>query len=148
MPLLLLLLGLLVAAASAAFVGLLIAYNTSGGPDYTVNLLGEHPFTMSTLGTFAAGLGLALIFALGLWAMARGGMMARRGKGRHATHRYEGRRVASERDIMARRVHDTGHEERIPVEPVHGEQHTGSTSYESQKRRPAMAFHRPHMRGH
>ena len=147
MPLLLLLLGLLVAAASAAFVGLLIAYNTSGGPEYTVNMFGEQPFTMSTLGTFAAGLGLSLIFALGLWAVGRGLMMARRGKRRHAAPRYEGRRVAAERDIMAQRVHETGHEGRIPAEPVQGE-HTGSTSYEHQKRRPAMAFHRPHLHGH
>ncbi len=145
MPLLLLLLGLLIMGATAAFVGLLIAYNTSGGPEYTVNLFGNHPFTMSTLGVFASGLGLALIFGVGLWAMLGGGILARhRGKQRHAA-RHASRQLSAERDIMANRLRETGHEERIPQEPSHGG-HTGSTSYE--KRRPMMAFHRPHLRGH
>lgn len=48
-----LVLGLLLMAGAAAFAGLLIAYNLSGGPDYTVTLLGSEPFTISTLGLFS-----------------------------------------------------------------------------------------------
>jgi hypothetical protein len=145
MPLLLLLLGLLLMAGAAAFVGLLIAYNSGGGPDYTVNLLGSHPFTTSTLGAFAGGLALALIFGLGLFAAMSGGLLSRRhGKQRHAL-RHERRQLRAERDIMANRLQETGHEEHIP-EGAGGGRHRGSTSYE--RRRPPMAFHRPHLRGH
>ncbi len=49
-----LLLGLLLMAGSAAFAGLLIAENLSGGPDYTVTLMGSEPFTISTLGRSSA----------------------------------------------------------------------------------------------
>lgn len=142
----LLLLGLLLMAATAAFIGLAIAYNTGGGPDHSVNLLGTHPFSMNTLGAFASGLALATIFGLGLWLMLGGGaLMRHRGKRRrHARH--ETRRVAAQRDTMASRLEETGHEERIPRTPE-ASAHGGSTSYERPRRRPAMSF-RPHLRGH
>ncbi|MEU3659358.1 hypothetical protein AB0E77_06250 [Streptomyces sp. NPDC032940] len=72
------LLGLLLMAGAAAFTGLLIAYNLSGGPDYTVTLLGSQPFTISTLGAFLGGVALTLIFGLGMWMVLGGTMMARR----------------------------------------------------------------------
>jgi hypothetical protein len=142
----LLLLGLLLMAATAAFVGLAIAYNTGGGPDYSVNLLGNHPFSISTLGAFASGLALATIFGLGLWLMLGGGaLMHHRGqRRRHARH--ETRKVAAQRDAMASRLQETGHGEQVPHTPEQSA-HAGATSYQ-RPRRPAMTFHRPHLRGH
>ncbi|MEU6477062.1 hypothetical protein ABZ858_09240 [Streptomyces sp. NPDC047017] len=65
-----LLIGLLLLAATGAFVGLAIAGNLSGGPDYSVSMLGNHLVTMNTLAIFSAGLALALLFCLGLSLMA------------------------------------------------------------------------------
>ncbi|WP_243436668.1 hypothetical protein [Streptomyces sp. FH025] len=64
-----LLLGLLLMAASGAFVGLLIADNLSGGPDYQVTILGHDLVTLNSLSVFLAGVALALIFCLGLAMM-------------------------------------------------------------------------------
>ncbi|GAB1330956.1 hypothetical protein [Streptomyces sennicomposti] len=61
-----LLIGLLLLAATAAFVVLAIAGNMSGGPGYPVSVLGNHIATMSPLALFSAGLALALIFCLGM----------------------------------------------------------------------------------
>ncbi|MFJ9847059.1 hypothetical protein ACIRYZ_42855 [Kitasatospora sp. NPDC101155] len=61
-----LLLGLLLMAASGAFVGLLIADNLAGGPEYQVTILGNHLVTLNTLGVFLSGVALALIFCLGV----------------------------------------------------------------------------------
>ena len=64
--------GLLLLAATAAFTGLAIADNLSGGPDYSVSVLGHHIATMNGLALFCSGLALALIFCLGLvLAMSR-----------------------------------------------------------------------------
>lgn len=71
-----LVLGLLLMAGAAAFAGLLIAYNLSGGPDYTVTLLGSEPFTISTLGAFLGGIALTLIFGLGMWMLLAGTVLA------------------------------------------------------------------------
>ncbi|MFE9173435.1 hypothetical protein ACFYNZ_28885 [Streptomyces kebangsaanensis] len=60
-----LLIGLLLLAATAAFTGLLIAGNLSGGPEHTVSVLGNDIARMNTLEAFSAGLALALIFCLG-----------------------------------------------------------------------------------
>ncbi|MBV2155388.1 hypothetical protein [Kitasatospora sp. SUK 42] len=64
-----LLLGLLLMAASGAFVGLLIADNLSGGPDYQVTILGHDLVTLNSLSVFLSGVALALIFCLGLAMM-------------------------------------------------------------------------------
>ncbi|RAJ45613.1 hypothetical protein K353_01113 [Kitasatospora sp. SolWspMP-SS2h] len=72
-----LLLGLLLFAASGAFAGLLIADNLGGGPETGVTVLGHQIATMSTLGAFLAGLALALLFCAGL-ALMRGGLRWRR----------------------------------------------------------------------
>ncbi len=96
--------GLLLAAAAAAFTALLIAFNTSGGPEYTVSLFGSHPFTISTLGAFAGGLGLALVFALGMWLM-------REGLGLHHRHTVQRGEAVGERDRLRRQLdaeHRTG----------------------------------------
>jgi hypothetical protein len=140
----LLLLGLLLMAATAAFVGLTIAYNTGAGPDYQVNLLGEHPFTMTTLGAFASGLALATLFGLGLWLMLGGGALARRRSKKRRAARHEARQMAAQRDTMASRLQETGHEEHIAEAPRPTEQ-AGATSFQTRRRR-SMPFHRPHLR--
>ncbi|MFD8480428.1 hypothetical protein [Kitasatospora sp. NPDC059673] len=75
----LLLLGLLLFAASGAFAGLLIADNLGGGPETGVTVLGQHIATISTLGAFLAGIALTLIFCAGL-LLIRSGL--------HRRHRY------------------------------------------------------------
>lgn len=92
----LLFLGLLLLAATAAFTGLAISENLGGGPHYTVSVLGNDIATMSTLAIFCAGLALALIFSLSLW-MATGGALRRR------TRRI---RMRDERDALAARLSD------------------------------------------
>ncbi|MFD5461879.1 hypothetical protein ACFWIQ_03495 [Kitasatospora sp. NPDC127059] len=64
-----LLLGLLLLAASGAFTGLLIADNLGGGPEYQVTILGNDLVKLDSLGIFLAGLALALVFCLGLAMM-------------------------------------------------------------------------------
>ncbi|MCC9708442.1 hypothetical protein E4N62_26170 [Streptomyces sp. MNU76] len=61
-------LGLLLLAATGVFTGLVIADNLSGGPEYTVSVLGQDIATMNALAIFCSGLALALIFCLGLSA--------------------------------------------------------------------------------
>jgi hypothetical protein len=103
-----LVLGLLLMAGAAAFAGLLIAYNLSGGPDYTVTLLGSDPFTISTLGAFLGGIALTLIFGLGMWMLLAGTVLARhRGKKRRRD-RETARRAAAERDELAGRLQGPG----------------------------------------
>ncbi|WP_063773556.1 hypothetical protein [Streptomyces rubellomurinus] len=60
------LLGLLLLASSGAFIGLLIADNLSGGPEYQVTVLGNDLVRLDSLGIFLAGVALALVFCLGL----------------------------------------------------------------------------------
>lgn len=65
-----LLLGLLLMSASGAFIGLLIADNLAGGPEYQATVLGNDLVTLNSLGVFLAGVALGLIFCLGLALMA------------------------------------------------------------------------------
>ncbi|MFE2332651.1 hypothetical protein [Streptomyces coelicoflavus] len=103
-----LVLGLLLMAGAAAFAGLLIAYNLSGGPDYTVTLLGSDPFTISTLGAFLGGIALTLIFGLGMWMLMAGTVLARyRGKKRRRD-RETARQATAERDVLAGRLEEGG----------------------------------------
>jgi hypothetical protein len=83
-------LGLLLLAGTGAFTALAIAGNLSGGPEYTVSVLGQHIATMNGLELFSAGLALALIFCLGL-AMLTGGAALRR-------RRHRGPRTRRPRD--------------------------------------------------
>ena len=94
--------GLLLLAATAAFTGLAIAGNLSGGPHYAVSVLDQHIATMNSLAIFCAGLALALIFTLGLATVLNA-----------ATHRPRGARPPRH----ARRttvVDDVGGPERRP----------------------------------
>ncbi|MEU9645397.1 hypothetical protein [Streptomyces sp. NPDC048188] len=112
-----LVLGLLLMAGAAAFAGLLIAYNLSGGPDYTVTLLGSEPFTISTLGAFLGGIALTLIFGLGMWMLLAGTVLARhRGKKRRGD-RETARRATAERDELAGRLEGQGSSTSAADEP-------------------------------
>ncbi|MEZ0070447.1 ABC-type dipeptide/oligopeptide/nickel transport system permease component [Streptacidiphilus sp. MAP12-20] len=73
-----LLLGLLLLGATAAFTGLIIAYNLSGGPDYPVSLFGTTIASMTSLEIFLAGLALALIFCFAVALAGVGGRLASR----------------------------------------------------------------------
>ncbi|MEU9044857.1 MULTISPECIES: hypothetical protein [unclassified Kitasatospora] len=95
-----LLLGLLLMSASGAFVGLLIADNLSGGPDYQVTILGNDLVTLNTLGVFLSGVALALLFCLGLALMR--------------STRRAGRAVGAARPARRR----VAYQEAEPVEPV------------------------------
>ncbi|MFJ8043739.1 hypothetical protein ACIRBX_24885 [Kitasatospora sp. NPDC096147] len=72
------LLGLLLLCAVAAFTGLLIADNLDGGPSYTVTVLGNDIATMNSLSIFLAGIALTLLFGIALLLLLAGSMRARR----------------------------------------------------------------------
>ncbi len=63
----LVILGGLLAGGAGAFTGLLIAYNTSGGPKYTPEIFGQSLATLTTLGVFCSGMAMGLTFCFGLW---------------------------------------------------------------------------------
>ncbi|MFE9773459.1 hypothetical protein ACFYOV_17595 [Streptomyces sp. NPDC005931] len=84
-------LGLLLVAATAAFTGLVIADNLSGGPEYAVSLFDRDIATLNTLAVFCAGLALALLFCLGL-ATAVNGAAHHHRRSRRRPHRRSHRR--------------------------------------------------------
>ena len=99
-----LILGLLLLACTAAFVGLAIADNLGGGASHSVTILGHQIAVMNGLAIFCAGLALALVFALGA-VLAMGGWKMRRHSGRklHAARR-DAAQAARERDELAARL--------------------------------------------
>lgn len=100
-----LILGLLLLACTAAFTGLAISDNLSGGPDYTVSVLGNPVATMNSLAVFCAGLALAVLFGLGALMTMRGlGLRLRRRRIRTpARARHDAALRARERDEPASR---------------------------------------------
>jgi hypothetical protein len=62
--------GFLLLGAAATVSGLLIADNLSTGPIFTPQLLGHSLPSLNAVGVFCAGLGLALLFCLGVWMIA------------------------------------------------------------------------------
>lgn len=87
------LLGLVLILGAGAFTGLVIGYNTAGGPDYTVVMFGNTLGTLNSLEIFVAGIALALIFCLGIVAVVFGTRMRR---ARMAEYR-------AARDLLTRR---------------------------------------------
>ncbi len=79
-----LLLPLLLVLATAAFTALVVVENFSGGPEYAVEVFGNQIATLGAPGLFLSGVALALIFCLGLAALAGG--LARRRHHRHRAH--------------------------------------------------------------
>jgi membrane protein implicated in regulation of membrane protease activity len=71
-------LGLLLLAGAGAFTALAILGNLSGGPKYTVSVLGHDIASMNGLALFSSGLALALIFCLGLAMMSASAVHRRR----------------------------------------------------------------------
>ncbi|MEU0940133.1 MULTISPECIES: hypothetical protein [unclassified Embleya] len=94
------LLGLLLAGCAAAFAALLIAYNTSGGPEYTVSIFDTDMVTLNSLAIFCSGLALALIFGIGLLMI---GSRARMGRARHNRDRRAVDRAILERNTATAR---------------------------------------------
>ncbi|MBS2961505.1 hypothetical protein KGA66_00505 [Actinocrinis puniceicyclus] len=134
-----LLLGLLLAGAAGAFTGLLIAYNASGGPEYTVTMFGNTLGTLNTLEIFISGIVLALIFCLGLLMMRGGAAMARRRRVSRREQRRQTAAALAERDAMANRLRDTGSYEGDPAVTATQTDVAATTP----RRR-----HRPHVFGH
>lgn len=99
-----LILGLLLIACTAAFTGLALADNLSGGPHYNVTVLGHQIANMNALAIFCAGLGLALIFGLGCVMTMAGGMMRRRKARKLHGARHDAAATARERDALAARM--------------------------------------------
>lgn len=147
-------LGLLLMAATAGFVGLLIAYNLSAGPDYTVTLLSSQPFTVSTLGAFLSGLALALIFGFGMWLMLGGTMLARHRHRKQRTARRDADQATMERDTMATRLQETERRqsapdsvrpEPAPAEPSPRESVGAGSSLSHRRHRARTRLRRPHL---
>ncbi|AXI79650.1 hypothetical protein C7M71_021825 [Peterkaempfera bronchialis] len=101
-------LGLLLAAATAAFVGLLIAYNLSSGPGYTVTMFGHNLVTLNHLGAFLAGIALTLVFGLALAMLAAGLAHHRRKSVRLRAARRDAAVATAQRDELAARLDDRG----------------------------------------
>jgi hypothetical protein len=93
----LLIVGLLLAGGAGAFTGLVIAYNTAGGPKYTAEMFGHTLPTLNTLGVFCAGVALGTIFCLGLWLLVTGA----RHTMRRPTHARPARPVTPDNDLGA-----------------------------------------------
>jgi hypothetical protein len=108
-----LILGLLLLACTAAFTGLALSDNLSGGPDYNVTVLGHQIATMNSLEIFCAGLALALIFSLGFTMATTGGLLHRRKSRKLTAARRDAAATARERDALAARLDDT----RTPSDP-------------------------------
>ncbi|PVE09169.1 hypothetical protein [Streptomyces scopuliridis] len=126
-----LIIGILLMAAAAAFTALLIVFNLSGGPDYVVSLFGSHPFTINALGAFLSGIALTLIFGLGLWlALGAAALMARRSRKRRAA-----RDAVAEREELRGRLDETRADSDRASSAARG---TTEAS-----RRPAHRFHLP-----
>lgn len=99
-----LILGLLLLAATGAFTGLLISENWAGGPDYTVTMFGNTLGTLNSLEIFISGIVLTLVFCIGL-AMAMGGAgQARRRRVARAIAMRDAEQARAERDELAARL--------------------------------------------
>jgi hypothetical protein len=127
------LLGLLLAACAGAFAALLIAYNTSGGPEYTVSIFGTDMVTLDSLAIFCSGLALGLIFSLGLALMGGKARLsrARRNRERRAVDRATLERdtaTAREEAAIAREraAQAEAHADRVRSEPLAADE-TGTT---------------------
>jgi len=55
----LIILGALLAGGVGAFTGLVLAYNSAGGPRYTPEIFGQSLVTLNTLGVFVTGIASA-----------------------------------------------------------------------------------------
>jgi hypothetical protein len=122
------LLGILLVAATGAFTALLIADNLSGGPEYSVTVLGNQIATMNGLAIFLAGIALALTFWLGS-ALATGGVArARRRSAELREARAVARRAEADRDALQ------------SVRPADGTAASGTVAPPARQRRARHLF--------
>ncbi|WP_182453004.1 hypothetical protein [Streptacidiphilus sp. P02-A3a] len=111
-------LGLLLLAATAAFTGLAVADNISGGPHDNITILGHQIANMSSLDVFLSGIALALVFCLGLALATGGGARMHRRAAALGAARAEARRAIADRDALQERLNDspgTGSESTDPA---------------------------------
>ncbi len=80
-----LLLALLLVLATGAFTAIAVVENFSRGPDYAVEMFGNQIATLNAPGLFLSGVGLALIFCLGLAGLAAGLRRRHRARGVRAS---------------------------------------------------------------
>jgi len=97
-----LIIGLLLVVLSAAAVTLLVAYNSSGGTDQTIVLFGRDWLNVTALEAFLAGIGLTLLFSLGVWMIVATERRRRTVRSEYRSVRREARAAAKERDSAAR----------------------------------------------
>jgi type IV secretory pathway VirB6-like protein len=153
-----LILGLLLLACTAAFTGLALADNLSGGPDYNVTVLGHHIATMNSLAIFCAGLALALIFGLGCMLAMTGGALRRRKSRKLTAARRDAAATARERDALAARLEDTRAAGSAMDEPGYATStgdpdtnptgDTGDTGAGPVEKTPPRRHHARHLFGH
>ncbi len=137
-----LLLGLLLVAATGAFTGLLIAGNSGGGPDYTVSVLGNSIATLNSLEIFLSGIALALLFGLGLAMLSGSGRRHTRRRAELRSARRQARDAREERDQLASRM--TGESYADPAtDPVMAEDPAAAGERDGTRRRPGR-----HLFGH
>jgi hypothetical protein len=99
-----LILGLLLVLLSAASVAVLVAYNSSGGPEQTIVLFGRDWINVTPLEAFVSGLVIALVFSLGVWVTMAAGRRSRAVRADYRSARREAKVAARERDELARQL--------------------------------------------
>jgi ABC-type nickel/cobalt efflux system permease component RcnA len=99
-----LILGLLLVVLSAAAAALLVAYNSSGGPEQMIVLFGRDLVSVTPMQAFLAGVGLTLIFFLGLWMVVATERRRRAARSQYRDARREARAAARERDELAEQL--------------------------------------------
>jgi hypothetical protein len=140
-----LILGLLLLGATGAFAGLLIAYNSSGGPDYTVTMFSNTLGTLNTLQAFLAGIALTLVFGLSLAMTVGGAGYRRRRRSARLAERREAGRARAERDALAARLGD----DEVPAgDPAMAGSDAGSRAADSSAPSSRRHIHMPHVFGH
>jgi hypothetical protein len=91
-------LGLLLVLLSGGAIVALLAYNRSGGPEYTVMLFDNEVFVANGMQIFIAGMALALVFCLGLWMMAAGARRRRAIRAEIKAARHDAQAAEARRD--------------------------------------------------
>ena len=128
-----LLLGLLLCGASAAFAGLLIVENWGGGPEYTVMMFGHHLGHVTTLEAFLAGIALTLVFLLSALLTAAG---ARRSSRRRRELRALRSRIRRSGTTTAKPVPATS--DPVKGDPVKGDPAPATTVSMAKPRRKLL----------
>ncbi|WP_143659152.1 hypothetical protein [Streptomyces sp. SA15] len=97
-------LAFLLVLATGAFTAIAVVENFSAGPDYAVEIFDNQIATLNAPGLFLSGVGLALIFCLGLAVLTAGP------KRRHHAHEavpvaYTSEQREADRAVSTQAVH-------------------------------------------